>query len=141
MRKLFVYHLEVIIPEAYLQPGWEPQNWDHKDYYGVDEPFTWPRRRNYLSEKPAREQADRLRDYGAFVSVHKSKPVEFVEFDECREDIEITPDHVEYSKRTLVRIFEDDQELAVQQSSGDLPSKIEGTHLGNGSNVEELSVF
>lgn len=137
MRKLFVWHLDVIIPEAYLQPGWEPQNWNNEDYYTPDG-FNWPRRRNYLSEKAAYDQAYRLRDYGAFVTVRKSKPVEF---HPSWEDTEITPDYVEYSKRNLVRIVEDDQELAVQQGAGGIPTATEGIDLGAGSDVEELSIF
>jgi hypothetical protein len=98
MRKLYVWRVVAEVPPAYLTLGWEPQNWD-RDFYS--EGFRWPRRRNFLSEKSAMEQAQRFRDYGAFATVVRSEPIQFPV---GLEDTDPTPEHIEYSRDRLVRL-------------------------------------
>jgi hypothetical protein len=72
-RPVYVYRLRIEYPENGLEPDWEPEGWrDHHDHA-----FTWPVTRAHLSETSAHHRAARFREYGATVTVERSKPVEW----------------------------------------------------------------
>lgn len=78
MTPTFVYRLDVEIPEGSDRYGWRPENWEPEVYDGEEWEFTWPRRRNYLSQTSADRRAQLLRSWGAKVEVLRSQPVEFL---------------------------------------------------------------
>jgi len=81
MRATYVWRLIVFIPDEYLDPSWVPSLWERNS----DCDFSWPRRRNFLTESGAVVAANKLRRYGAFVEIVRSKPVEFEPVDEFSE--------------------------------------------------------
>lgn len=76
MTPTFVYRLIVKTPSGSDSPGWQPDNWEP---YDDEAYFSWPTRRNYLSQAPAHRKAELLRSWGATVEVVRSRPVEFPE--------------------------------------------------------------
>jgi hypothetical protein len=79
----FVYRLDITKPDGADAPGWEPSEWcdichehdwlehDWNDDWGSRRtpPFSWPRRRHYLSRAAAEGRADYLRRCGASVHI------------------------------------------------------------------------
>lgn len=82
-RTLYVYRLEVTIPEESKAAGWRPAG--YYDDLNLSGPlqeddgslFRWPMRRFYLSGGSANNRASLLRKWGATVEIVRSKPVEW----------------------------------------------------------------
>jgi hypothetical protein len=74
-RTLYVYTLNVDLPDGCHAPGWEPPNWyeiaEKKGWArgGDVLPFRWPRRRNFFSADRAQRVAHMLREFGAAVEI------------------------------------------------------------------------
>jgi hypothetical protein len=79
---LYVYRLEVELPEGSLARDWRPAAWEEickkrgwssvTRQIAVDDfesSFRWPRRRNYFSADQAQRQALLLRECGAKVAI------------------------------------------------------------------------
>jgi hypothetical protein len=65
-------------PQAWLDWRAEvEQDWGSVDPNAPEINFSWPQRRNFLSRGAALRMAERLRSYGATVTVERSDPVTF----------------------------------------------------------------
>jgi hypothetical protein len=84
-RNAYLYRLNVTIPEAFQELGWEPPGWreDRTDeggsFCGNPDGFSWPPRRMYVSATGAHIRKRLLEDWGAKVTVTRSLPVEWPE--------------------------------------------------------------
>lgn len=80
-----VYRLVIARPKGSDKPGWRPACWSDPEYLGTLTwrerrdlarlEFRWPRRRQFLTPDGAERHANRLRWYGADVTVYASDPV------------------------------------------------------------------
>lgn len=96
-RQVYVYRLVVVVPpESLTDPEWRPANWEERveeigydpfdsgtDEVGapVERPWSWPKRRTFLSGAAASRNARRMREQGAAVTVERSEPVRFASSD------------------------------------------------------------
>lgn len=86
-RAAYLYRLVVTLPEGADEVGWKPENWEEvceaRGWIDMERetgaeftiPFSWPRRRLYMSAAAAEERAKMLREYGATVKIERSNPV------------------------------------------------------------------
>jgi hypothetical protein len=79
-RRIYVYRLDVTLPEEAADPLWEPASWQPEwdPNPESDQSFRWPRHdRLWLSRSGAKGRADLLRSYGAKVEIVRSREVVF----------------------------------------------------------------